>query len=64
VSKYKLSEYPNIVTGRDTRYLLQPFYKIRGLPFQALYDSNARLLTTFEGNIGIDQLVAAFQKKD
>ena len=64
INKYNLPAYPNILTGRDTKYLLQPFYKIGGLPFQALYDSSGNLITTFEGNVKIDVLLNAFKKKD
>ncbi len=64
INKYNLPSYPNILSGRDTKYLLQPFYKIGGLPFQALYDSSGNLITTFEGNVKIDVLLNAFKKKD
>jgi len=64
ISKYNLPSYPNILSGRDTKYLLQPFYKIGGLPFQALYDTSGNLITTFEGNVKIDVLLNAFKKKD
>jgi hypothetical protein len=64
IAKYKLADYPNIVTGRDTRYMLQPFYKIAGLPYQALYNQQDTLITTFEGNVQIDKLLTAFKKKD
>jgi thiol-disulfide isomerase/thioredoxin len=64
IEKYKLTELPNISLGRDTKYMLQPFYKIGGLPYQALYDANGNLLTTFEGNVAIDNVLTAFKKKD
>jgi peroxiredoxin len=64
INKYNLPAYQNILSGRDTKYLLQPFYKIGGLPFQALYDSAGNLITTFEGNVKIDVLLKAFKKKD
>ena len=59
--KYKLKKYSNIKLGRDTKYLLPPFYKMKSLPFLALYDKNAKLITTFEGNVGIDVLLKHFQ---
>lgn len=64
INRYNLSNYPNIITGRDTKYMLQPFYKIAGLPYQALYDVKDSLITTFEGNVKIDKLLTAFKKKD
>jgi len=59
--KYKLYDYPNIQSGRDTKYFLQPFYRIRNLPYLALYDKKGKLVTTFEGNVKVDQLVGAFK---
>jgi thioredoxin-related protein len=60
----KIASYPNIKMGRDTKFFLPPFYKIQSLPYQALYDKNGELVTTFEGNVKIDKLLAAFGKKE
>ena len=60
----KIASYSNIKMGRDTKFFLPPFYKIQSLPFQALYDKNGELLTTFEGNVKIDKLLAAFKGKE
>jgi cytochrome oxidase Cu insertion factor (SCO1/SenC/PrrC family) len=59
-----IASYSNIKLGRDTKFFLPPFYKIKSLPFQALYDKNGDLVTTFEGNVKIDKLLAAFHKKE
>jgi thiol-disulfide isomerase/thioredoxin len=64
INQYTLNRFPNIRTGRDTQYMLQPFYKIAGLPYQALYDASGNLITTFEGNVKIEKLLLAFEKKD
>ena len=64
IDKYKVAEFPIIKAGRDTKYMLQPFFKIGGLPYQALYDSDAKLITTYEGNVKIDTMLSAFKKKD
>jgi thioredoxin-related protein len=60
----RIAEYPNIRLGRDTKFFLPPFFKIKSLPFQALYDKNGNLITTFQGNVKIDNLLAAFEKRD
>jgi hypothetical protein len=60
----KIEDYPNIKLGRDTKFFLPPFFKIKSLPFQALYDKSGNLITTFEGNVKIDKLLAAFSKKE
>ncbi len=64
MNTYALNRFPLLKAGRDTKYMLQPFYKISGLPYQALYDKKGNLITTFEGNVKVDQVLQAFQKKD
>jgi thioredoxin-related protein len=59
--KYKLANYPNIECGRDTKYFIQPFYKVRNLPYLALYDKKGSLITTYEGNVTVDKLVESLK---
>ncbi len=59
----KIGDYPNITMGRDEKFTLPPFYRMRTLPYQALYDRNGKLITTFEGNIAIEKLLEAFSNK-
>lgn len=61
VKRYELSKYPNIRIGRDSKYLLPPFYNIRSLPYLALYNKKGDLLTTFEGNVKVAKLLQAFK---
>jgi thioredoxin-related protein len=63
-NKQKIAQHPNIKLGRDTKFFLPPYFKIQSLPFQALYDKSGHLITTFEGNVKIDKLLAAFEKKE
>jgi thioredoxin-related protein len=58
----QIASYKNIKMGRDTKFILPPFYRIQSLPYLALYDKNGHLITTFEGNVKIDKLVGAFGK--
>ncbi len=60
---YRMAEHPNIKMGRDEKFFLPPFYKIRNLPYLALYDKKGNLVTTFEGAQKIDTILAAFDKK-
>lgn len=60
---YRMAEHPNIKMGRDEKFFLPPFYKIRNLPYLALYDKKGNLITTFEGAQKIDTILAAFDKK-
>lgn len=59
-NRYQLSKYPNILIGRDTKFLLPPFYRIRNFPYLALYNKSGDLITTFEGNVTVDNLLKAY----
>ncbi len=61
--RYKIYEHPNILMGRDEQFRLPPFYKIRNLPYLALYDRKGNLVTTFEGTQKADTLISAFNTK-
>ncbi len=60
---YKIYEHPNIKIGRDEKFFLPPFYKIRNLPYLALYDKKGQLITTFEGTQKVDTIMNAFNEK-
>ena len=60
---YRLFEHPNIKLGRDEKFFLAPFYKIRNLPYLALYDKKGNLITTFEGTQKVETIVKAFRQK-
>jgi peroxiredoxin len=60
--KYNLEHY-NIHVGRDTKFVLPPFYQIKNLPFLALYDKKGNLITTFEGNQKVNKILKAFGKE-
>jgi hypothetical protein len=49
--------------GRDEKFALPPFYRIRNLPYLALYDKKGKLITTFEGNQKADIILDAFKEK-
>lgn len=57
---YQLQKYPNIRMGRDTKFLLPPFYKIKNLPYLALYNKKGELIKTFDGNVKVDTLIKSF----
>lgn len=58
---YQLQKYSNIRMGRDSKFLLPPFYRIRSLPFLALYNKKGELLKTFEGNVKVDTILQVFR---
>jgi thioredoxin-related protein len=61
--KYNLAKYSNIHVGRYTKFFLPPFYRMRNLPYLALYNRKGELITTFDGNATTEELVKAFNKK-
>jgi thioredoxin-related protein len=62
IAHYRLFEHPNFKVGRDEKFFLAPFYRIRTFPFLALYDKKGNLITTFEGTRPIATLKKAFQQ--
>jgi thiol-disulfide isomerase/thioredoxin len=60
---YHMGEHPNFMLGRDEKFVLPPFYKIKNLPYLALYDKKGNLITTFEGTQKVDTILAAFKGK-
>ena len=60
---YKLAKYQNIQAGRDTKFLLPPYYRIRSLPYLALYDKKGNLIRTYEGNVKVETLLKDYSKK-
>ncbi len=59
--KYQIQKYPNIITGRDANYFLPPFYEIANFPYMAFYDKSQNLITTFEGNLSVDEMLKKFK---
>jgi len=62
-SHYHITGHPNMLIGRDEKFVLPPFYKIRSLPYLALYDKKGKLITTFEGTQKADTILNAFKEK-
>jgi thiol-disulfide isomerase/thioredoxin len=58
--KYHMNEHSNVHIGRDEKFVLPPFYKIRNLPYLALYDKKGNLVTTFEGTQTVETILNAF----
>jgi thioredoxin-related protein len=59
---FKIGDHPNILMGRDEKYMFQPFYNFRSLPFLALYDKKGQYITRFEGNQKVETILNAFAK--
>jgi thioredoxin-related protein len=61
---YRIADHPNILMGRDEKYMLPPYYRMQSLPFLALYDKKGNFITHFEGNQKVDTIMNAFLPKD
>lgn len=59
---YGLKAMPNVVLGKDVYYILPSFYRIRNLPYMALYKANGDLIQTFEGSMPIENVIGLFKK--
>lgn len=61
--EFHLEKYSNIKIGRDIRYFLTPFYGASGIPFLALYNQKAELLTAYQGFTPVAKILAAFKEE-
>jgi cytochrome oxidase Cu insertion factor (SCO1/SenC/PrrC family) len=59
-NEYGLLAHPNIKVGRDEKYFLSAFYRLRYAPFVAVYDANGDLMKVFEGGTNIKILSQLF----
>jgi thioredoxin-related protein len=59
--KYQIQKYPNIITGRDANYFFPPFFEITNFPYLAFYNKNGKLITTYEGNMAVDDMLKKFK---
>jgi len=57
--KYHLQNFSNIVVGRDTKYFIPSFYKVRFTPFIAVYDKHGKLVKAFESGAKVSELKEA-----
>ncbi|MFT4095285.1 MAG: redoxin domain-containing protein [Niabella sp.] len=56
---YKLAQY-DITVGRDIAYTMPPYYEMKNLPYLAFYDKSKKLISTFEGSLGIESILKIF----
>lgn len=59
---YGLNKMDNVVLAKDPYYILPVFYQMHNMPYLALYDKKGNLITTYEGSVGIQTLLTAFNK--
>lgn len=62
IREFKLNEYPNIVVGRDEQFFIPVYFGVSHLPFLAFYDKKKNLISVFEGDMKIDNILAELKK--
>ena len=60
--EYELDKYPNITVGRDQGFTLPVYYGIRFFPYLAFYNRKHELLSTFEGNVSVADMLTRLRK--
>jgi len=61
-NKFHISDYKNIVIGRDKDGFCPQFYMIKFVPFLALYDKHKRLIDSYENSVEVRVLEDASKK--
>jgi len=56
---YKIANYPLITMGRDGKYLLPSFFKVKSLPAIYVYDKKGKFKQSFEGSVKIEKIAEA-----
>lgn len=56
---YKIENYPNIIMGRDSKYILPLFFKVESLPAIYVYDKKGKFKQAFSGSVKIDKVADA-----
>ena len=57
VNDYRLVKYPNMYAGTEgSTYFVRNYYRVKDLPFVALYTKNGDVVTSFEKDINLSLL--------
>jgi thioredoxin-related protein len=62
--RHKLTDWKNIVFGKDIYYILPSFYQVRSLPFMALYDKKGNLIGVHEGSLPMSHVIELFREHE
>lgn len=62
ITRFFLDKQPNLIAGRDTKFMLPVFFAMKSLPYLAIYDKKGALVTTFEGTTKMEKVVEALAK--
>jgi len=59
---YQLNKFPNIIIGQDDQRIAAKYYKVRGTPFIALYNSDKQLAGIYQGKPQVQELIASIKQ--
>jgi len=62
-SDYKLAKYSQITPGWDGKFFFVPYYHVSTFPKLIAYNKNGKFVGAFEGNIKIEDVWKALDKK-
>jgi hypothetical protein len=57
-AKFATAPYKNIVIGRDEKYFLPVFYKVKFTPYVAVYDANHQFVKAYEQGANMAELIS------
>jgi thioredoxin-related protein len=60
---FRIADHPEILMGRDEKFMLPPYFRMQSLPCLVLYDKKGQFVKKFEGNQKVDTLLNAFDTK-
>jgi len=55
--EYKLVDQKNIRVGRDPKYFVPSFYRVKFTPFMAVYGKNGKLIQTYDSGTDPDTII-------
>lgn len=56
IEEFRLQTYSNITTGNDVKLEFGNYFKVKGIPFMAIYDSDMKLVAAFDGGVSPAQI--------
>ncbi len=60
--EYKLLQFKNVRVGRDPKYYIPSFYKVKYTPFIAVYDKDKKFMAAYDGGTDTKTIIDLFQK--
>lgn len=59
---YRLLKFKNVRVGRDPKYYIPSFFKVKHTPFIAVYDKNKKFLAAYDGGTDTKTIINLLEK--